>query len=303
MRLGVTLSATADRPSLACLIRQARVAEELGIELGWIGATAGGPLALPVAAALAPQTSALRFAAEVLADAHPVTIAEEAAVADQLSNGRLVLVVRHDTDAARLGETADVLLAAAASRPFRHEGPGWTTPARLPANEDHEARLIVTPAPAQLEMPLWLSGAAAADPARRRGLTHVVVAHGEAAAADWGRTDTELRGAAARLRRPALFDVASAPDGDFDDGALIAELLRERDTWSLDVAILRFAQALDDAAWVRALTRVAAMVRPSVQLDQVPGHLTDHWAAVMPAALPAIATAAGDGASFERIGG
>jgi alkanesulfonate monooxygenase SsuD/methylene tetrahydromethanopterin reductase-like flavin-dependent oxidoreductase (luciferase family) len=148
---------------------EARRAEALGFDAVWLDERdLGAPLV--VAAAVAAQTTGLRLIACVDAGPHPVTLVEETIVADLASNGRIVLVVRSD-DAELLGETVAVLQLAFASRPFRHDGPRWRIPADLPEHDRLGERLRVTPAPAQLQLPVWTAGAAGAVVAAARGIT------------------------------------------------------------------------------------------------------------------------------------
>ena len=113
--------------------RDASDAEDVGLDLVWLedelrpGASSSDPLV--AAAFLASRTTTLRLAARVRVGQHPLHIAEQAAVADNVSNGRLVLALGHDgPDAALLSETAQVVQAATAPRPFRHQGKIWTIP-------------------------------------------------------------------------------------------------------------------------------------------------------------------------------
>jgi alkanesulfonate monooxygenase SsuD/methylene tetrahydromethanopterin reductase-like flavin-dependent oxidoreductase (luciferase family) len=113
-------------------------------------------------AAAATRTSVTRLIVRtVLGVDHPVTLAEDLAVLDNISGGRVVALV--DTgalgfDAAR--EDLSLLLAALTPRPVQHRGVRWQVPAGL---EGHEApdSIEVTPKPVQVEIPVWLTGAAA----------------------------------------------------------------------------------------------------------------------------------------------
>lgn len=278
MRLGLVLESGEEAGPLAGLVRQTIVVEESGLELIMLMPLEGGPGALATAAALAPATGAIRLAAVVPVGPHPVRIAEEAAVADNCTGGRLLVVLAGD-DPGLLGETADVVLEASAARPFAHAGPRWTIPARRPENSDTERRLRVTPAPVQLELPIWLGGSGAPSVARERGLVHLseLGETADAAEAAWAATDERLGPAARRLRRPAVRAVDAAPDGTIDDDRLVNRLRAERDRWGLDVAILRLPPGLDDHARARAIDQIARRVRPRVQLDRLPDGLEDHW--------------------------
>ncbi len=169
MRFGLVIAGG----SLDEVSAQVIAAEESGFDVVWLAQSEAIPSPAVTAAALASMTSSIRIGIELQAGVNPVYLAEEAAVADLCLGGRLVLALMSD-DAGRQGETADVLLAALAARPFRHEGVRWQIPANLDANVvNREERVRVTPAPAQLELPLWLSGPHAAHLARERCLTYI----------------------------------------------------------------------------------------------------------------------------------
>ncbi|TXK16974.1 LLM class flavin-dependent oxidoreductase [Homoserinibacter sp. GY 40078] len=105
----------------------------------------------------------------VLGEEHPVTLAEELVVLDALSGGRIVALV--DTaglDAEAALEDAALLRHALSGRPIRHRGARWTVPAGIA--EDAPDAVIVTPGPVQLELPLWVTGAAASEVGASIGL-------------------------------------------------------------------------------------------------------------------------------------
>jgi alkanesulfonate monooxygenase SsuD/methylene tetrahydromethanopterin reductase-like flavin-dependent oxidoreductase (luciferase family) len=284
VKLGLVLEASPGRATLASLAQQAVACETAGIDLVWLGPAGDGAgrvtTTLAAAAALAAVTTALRLAAAVQVGSHPLRIAEEATVADNCANGRLVLVlVDRQAREDLLAESADVLLAATAPRPFSHDGPRWKIPAHRPENDDVERRLRVTPASAQIELPIWLGGGACARVARQRGLSHVCTRQDTPAAAAevWAATDAHLGMAAARLRRPAIRSLDVSPEGHFDDEGLVARLRAEREQWGMDVAIVHLPGLLDDHARERVIDAVARLVRPRVQLDALPAGLEEHW--------------------------
>jgi alkanesulfonate monooxygenase SsuD/methylene tetrahydromethanopterin reductase-like flavin-dependent oxidoreductase (luciferase family) len=268
VRLGVVLDAPEGPEPLASLARQAAALEARGIEVAWLeeGARTGPPLI--TAAALAARTSVLRLVACVRAGEHPLAIAEAAAVADNCSNGRLVVAVVSD-DAALLAETADALLAATAARPFRHAGERWTIPANRPENDGAQERIVVTPACAQLELPLWLLGEGAAGVARGRCLPVV---------ADEA-TPGPPEPAATRLVRPALHALEADADGGFDADALVGRLRRAQQAWGLDLAVVRLPERLTLDARLAAIARLASFVRPRVVQVPLPDGLEAYWAA------------------------
>ena len=251
MRLGVAL-----RGDLAA---DALLVQELGYTVAWIDAHAA-PAPLVAAAAVAQRAPAITLAPVVVAGVHPVTLAEEAAVADLCCAGRLVLVLTAD-DAPLLDETVAVLWQAWAGRPFSHDGAHWRIPARRPEHAEAEALVRVTPPPAQLEPPIWLAGPAAAAVAAARGLARV--ADGTDAPAP----------AAARVRRPALVRVEAGAD----PRALAARLVAARAGWGLDVAILDLPAGLGAEDRAHLLARVAEHVLPRVQLTALPAGLEDYW--------------------------
>jgi hypothetical protein len=117
-----------------------------------------------VGAAVAAVTSGIRLAVVIrVGDENPVTLAEELAVLDNLSNGRVVVIAdvgQLEGDAAI--EDVSLLRAALSGRAVDHRGARWRVPAGL-AGHVAPAALMVTPAPAQLVVPVWVTGAAAAE--------------------------------------------------------------------------------------------------------------------------------------------
>jgi alkanesulfonate monooxygenase SsuD/methylene tetrahydromethanopterin reductase-like flavin-dependent oxidoreductase (luciferase family) len=284
MKLGVLLDAPTGALEIDGLVAQALQAEAAGIETVWVGSGPGQDTALITAAALASRTSVLRLAACVAVGGHPLEVAESAAVADNCSNGRLILVLQDVADDAELlAETVDVILAALSPRPFRHEGVRWRIPANLPENDQPEERIVVTPSVVQTELPVWMMGPAAAVVARERGLPRVSDAEErpDAAESAWTATETALGPAARRLRRPALRAVAADQAGAFDDDELVARLRAEQRAWGLDTAILRLPTQLDDRARAHAVRRIATRVRPRVVMHELPAGLEGHWKEVL----------------------
>jgi alkanesulfonate monooxygenase SsuD/methylene tetrahydromethanopterin reductase-like flavin-dependent oxidoreductase (luciferase family) len=284
MRVGLICPIEPGRHTARQLTRDAQDAEAAGLDLLWL---AGPPGTDPLVAAafLAAGTTAVRLAACAPVGCHPVHLAEQAAVADQIANGRVILVLHEDAeDPARLIETAEVVRHAAAGRPFRHRGLHWTIPA--PAADGAQALLSVTPSPAQLELPIWLAGRAAPAAARVLGLSHVSEAACEAAAARaaWSATAAALGAPAIHLRRAALRSVTCDGDGDFDDVELAANLAAERESWGLDVVLLQLPAGQTALARSRAIGRIGARVRPRLQMASLPAQLASAWAS---APLPA----------------
>jgi Luciferase-like monooxygenase len=283
MKLGLGLAPAPDGDPLDSLSTRAREAESAGIALGWLEADGDSVNSLLTAAALSAQTTYLRLAAAVRVGGHPVGIAEAASVADNSSNGRLILVLEGTGDDSLLDETAEVLVAAVSSRPFRHAGARWRIPANLPENDLPQKRVIVTPLFVQSTLPLWLRGPSAATVARARGLGYVADgdADGDAATGYWQETEAGLGALAQRLSRVGAFTLPAASDGTFDSDQTVAALLRARSQWALDTAILRAPGTLSDMAMGRVIARVATQVAPRVLLDELPDGLAAHWEQVL----------------------
>ena len=112
-----------------------RLAEIHGL-FGVVAGT-GNPLtAINAAIYASTATEFVRVVTRVrLGLEHPVTIAEEVSILDNVNNGRTVVLA--DTGELNLEAGLDeiaVLREALSSRPIQHEGPVWRVPAGLPAN-------------------------------------------------------------------------------------------------------------------------------------------------------------------------
>ena len=127
-------------------IARPSAAERAGLDCVLVRETA-------VAAALAAVTSDIRVLVEIPVGSHPVGLAEELAVCDLLLQGRLTAILTGDDE-----ETRDVLGQALGGRRFRHDGARWQFP--------REGTIVVTPAPAQIALPVWPAGAVTVRPAR-----------------------------------------------------------------------------------------------------------------------------------------
>jgi alkanesulfonate monooxygenase SsuD/methylene tetrahydromethanopterin reductase-like flavin-dependent oxidoreductase (luciferase family) len=187
VRLGVTLP-----PGVEA--EMAVAAESLGVPFVHVDAPAGTEAAIAAAVAVATTTVRILVGVDVGAE-HPVTLAEEIAVVDNVSNGRLGVVAEIGAlpaDAA--GEDVAVLRAAWSGRPVAHRGARWQVPAGLPGHVAPPA-VMVTPSPAQLAVPLWVAGTEARSVATALSLPCVA---GTPAAVDRSATvapgRTELSG-------------------------------------------------------------------------------------------------------------
>jgi alkanesulfonate monooxygenase SsuD/methylene tetrahydromethanopterin reductase-like flavin-dependent oxidoreductase (luciferase family) len=280
MKLGVIL----DGETIESLAAQALAAETAGIDIAWLPVEADGDTAMLRAAAVAARTSVIRLAACAPVDGHPLETAEAATVVDNVSNGRLIVVLQDvEGDEGRLEESAQVVLAGLAPRPFRHDGPRWTIPGNLPENEQQEERIIVTPQAVQPEVPVWLAGLRAPAVARTLGLPSVSSEDQSTQDAQdhWARAEAELGPVARRLRRPSLHRVDADDDGRFDDEALVARLRAGQRAWGTDVAVMRLPAGLDDDARASVAHRIAVRVRPRVTLHELPPGTEQHWLEVL----------------------
>jgi alkanesulfonate monooxygenase SsuD/methylene tetrahydromethanopterin reductase-like flavin-dependent oxidoreductase (luciferase family) len=274
MRLGLHVST--DRP----IATQVVAAEAHGFDLVWLDEARDPKAAAPLVEAsfVASVAPSIRVVAALAAGAHPVSMAEEAAVADLALGGRLTVALRSGQGGrAQLDETVAVLRSAWTARPFRHEGEHWRVPANLPENEGWvERRIRVTPTPAQIQLPLWLVGTGVVEVAADHGLPLVSDAEPlDAVAAAWNLMEERLRRVAEHLPRPAIWEVAAAGRSDVDQ--LSRDLVTARDRFGLDVAVLRLPAGLDDATWDAALATIAHEVRPRVQLDSLPPGTEEFW--------------------------
>ncbi len=219
---------------------------------------------LIAAAAVAARVDEVLVAAEVqLGVRHPIEVAEEAAVTDLASGGRLILVARPAAGAeARFAEELDVVRHALAPRPFRFEGEHLTVPANLPENVHLPERLVrVTPAPAQPRLEIWGAGAGRGA-ALERALGYLA---GEAdepgeLAAAWAEAE----------RSPASIGAPRARRETWTSAAdLLARLRDGRASFGQDWACV--------AAPPGALAEIGSVVRPRIQIDRLTPGLEEFW--------------------------
>lgn len=153
----------------AAALEQVQAAERQGYE--WVNVTehhvaADGylPAMLPVLAAMAAVTERIRLSTGmlILTLHHPLRIAEEAAVVDVISGGRLTLGIAvgyreiefaafgidYDTRGRRFRESVEILQQAWTGEPFAYSGEIFQIP-----------EVVARPRPAQRPgIPLWLGG-------------------------------------------------------------------------------------------------------------------------------------------------
>ncbi|HET6691572.1 MAG TPA: LLM class flavin-dependent oxidoreductase [Miltoncostaeaceae bacterium] len=254
------------------LVAAGEAVRRSGLDGVLLGATPLVSAPLVAAAALAARVEGIRIAAEVEVGAsHPIEVAEEAAVVDVASGGRLILVAtpapgRED----RFGEALDLLRTAFAPAPFLFEGATWRVPAGLPANEHNlERRARLTPSPVQPRLELWASGAGR-DAALERAAGFLAGPDDDPRdlSAAWDRAAAALGPAgigAARARREPW---------DGDAAALVARLRAGRAAFGQSWAVV--------AAPGAAAPALSRWVRPRVQTDGLPEGLEAHWDATLP---------------------
>ncbi|HEV2030435.1 MAG TPA: LLM class flavin-dependent oxidoreductase [Candidatus Dormibacteraeota bacterium] len=124
----------------------------------------GGGLA---AAAMLAQAVPIRVGAAVDAGLyHPLHLAEDIAIADLTSQGRMEVLLRFSTEAASryeaptqrawLEEFLKVLTAALSGAHIQFDGEHLRVPARIEANQPAPERLALNPRPAQPAVPVWV---------------------------------------------------------------------------------------------------------------------------------------------------
>lgn len=150
--------------------------DKLGFDSVWVSehhVTGEGylPSLFPVLAALAQRTDRVRLGTAVLLAPlhHPLRLAEDAAVVDVLSGGRLdlglapgyrtrefeALGVPKSERGSRTNETIEILKKAWTGQPFTHDGGHYSFP-----------RIEVCPTPLQDPLPIWIGGSSKAAATR-----------------------------------------------------------------------------------------------------------------------------------------
>lgn len=134
----------------------------------WVGESrgdgVGGGLA---AAALLAQAVPIRVGAAVDAGLyHPLHMAEDIAIADLTSQGRIEVLLRFSTEAASryeapiqrgwIDEFLKVLALALSGAHIQFSGEHLRVPARIEANQPAPERLALNPRPAQPAVPIWV---------------------------------------------------------------------------------------------------------------------------------------------------
>ncbi len=265
MRLLIEPAPSGDLEAITAVAHAAHVSGLDGIMLRQDRAQ---PMPLIIAAGLAGRVPDLLLAVEVeVGDRHPFEVAEEFAVVDLASAGRLLLAARPSPDSENdYAEALDLIRTALTPRPFRFEGRRWHVPAGLPQNvHELETHVRLMPSPAQVRPEIWGAGADP-DVVLARGLGYLAERDDDPAALAeaYERSSAELGSAALgapRARREQLGD----PD------ALVRRLRQGRETFGQDWAVV--AGGADEAAVL------GSRVRPRVQLQRLNPGVERLWEA------------------------
>ena len=150
--LGPIPLATTSRPQLE---RLAHAAVAASFDAIWVAEDrargVGGAVA---AASMLAQMVPVRVGAAIdFGSYHPLYAAEDIAVADVASGGRMEVLLRGGTD-----EQIRLLLEALSGAHIRFDGSELQVPARLDANQPAPSSLALNPRPAQPAVPIWIHG-------------------------------------------------------------------------------------------------------------------------------------------------
>ena len=226
-----------------------------GLDGVLLSATEALPAPLVAAAALAARVPDVRIAVEALVgDRHPLEVAEEAAIMDVESGGRVILVARRRRGARTLRRGARPAAALLRGRavPLRGRAlarPGEPRAERPQPGAPHPDASV--PRAARLE--LWTAGAGRAD-GIARGLGHL------ADAGDPWQPDAS----------PAALGAPRARRDRWDDPqSLLARLRAGREEFAQDWAAV--------SAPLEAVPDLGAIVRPRIQIDRLPDGLEAFW--------------------------
>ena len=161
------------------MLEQVGLAEELGFDSVWVAeqhfsAERQCPSPFLLGTAIAARTVRMRIGVyTTMTFAHPIRLAEDAAVLDILSGGRLILCagtgyrkeefaaygVAAEGKRSRIRESLEILRLAWADEPFVYRGKYFTipaAPANDPAGEEYPP-LSVFPKPIQNPIPIWMA--------------------------------------------------------------------------------------------------------------------------------------------------
>ena len=179
-------------------LEQAVIAEWWGFDSVWLdernftGTTSFNSSSAVLAAAVAQRTSHVRVGTmPILGLVNAIYVAEEVACVDNIANGRVIVAGQVATDevargwggsnsVARIRDDVAVMRKAWGPNPFNHHSDFHTIPGEIEAHSVAVGlhSISVQPKPAQLDMPLWLSGGTtAAEAAQADGLPYFGPAH------------------------------------------------------------------------------------------------------------------------------
>lgn len=161
------------------MLEQAVLAEELGFDSIWVAEQHFSPerqcpSPFLIGAAIATRTTGIKIGVyTTMTFAHPIRVAEDAAVLDVLSGGRLILCagtgyrkeefaaygVAAEGKRSRIRESLEILRLAWADDPFVYRGKYFTIPTVPPDNTTSEEYppLSVFPKPLQMPIPIWMA--------------------------------------------------------------------------------------------------------------------------------------------------
>lgn len=263
MRILLEPAADVDLDSLTAA---AWAAHENGLDGVLVRQSRWSPDPLVTVAALAGRVPEIRIAAEIdVGEQHPFEVAENVAVTDLTTGGRLILVTRPAGASHDYAEALDLMRTALVPRPFRFEGARWQVPANLPENEFGQERVVrLTPAPAQPVLPVWGAGTGR-DVALARGLGYLADAQDDPSVLGTAHT------CAAERLGPAGLGAPRARRETLADGteALVARLADGRRAFGQDWAVV--AGGVEEAAML------GRRVRPRVQLEYLHPSLVALW--------------------------
>lgn len=161
------------------MLEQAVLAEELGFDAVWVAEQHFSPerqcpSPFLIGTAIATRTARIQIGVyTTMTFAHPIRVAEDAAVLDVLSQGRLILCagtgyrkeefaaygVAAEGKRSRIRESLEILRLAWADEPFVYRGKYFTIPA-VSSNDttsEEYPPLSVFPKPIQDPLPIWMA--------------------------------------------------------------------------------------------------------------------------------------------------
>lgn len=266
MRLGIGVDVSV--ASMDELAGFARRCDDAGIDLLWLEGPVGRDAAvIQAAAGLSGITTDLVIAGRLHVDRrHPLYLAEDIAVVDNLLGGRWIpCLTPSPGDETTFDEATRVLVTAGQSRPFAHAGPTWVIPARLPENSRARATTVLV-APSRVEAGRVWVDAVAGEPHRAHGYLDI----GTAA------TVREYLGAteASVVGRCPWAVVRDLDDEWPSDPARLVDDLREMSVDGADTVVLRSRRHGMDTIPVEKL---AGRIRTAAQLPDLPTGLEEFW--------------------------